>query len=105
LLPGARVVARRARRRLALAAGDAGAASLLLPAPVLVAAAAAPALPGLPGGRAGRRAGRRARRLRGVPRRPGPPPPRGPRRGGGRRRPALQPLPESHHAARDPATL
>src|SRR4051794_30388703 len=98
------MVPRRGRRRLAMVAGDAGAAPVLLPAPVLVAARAAEALPGLPGRRAGRRTGRRGRRLRGVSGRPGPPPTRRPRGGAGHGRSPILPPPESHDAPAVPTT-
>ena len=98
LRPGARVVARREARRLGLEPRLPGGARPLLSTPVLVAEAAASPLPGLPGRRPGRRRGL-GRGLRRVPR----PPRAGPQVRPGRpragdRRPALEPLPEGHHA-------
>ena len=98
ILPGARVVAHRAPRRPGLELRGARRVRAVLPAPVLVAAAATEALSGLPGRRPGRGARSaedyamylvrlaRARRnnfvLAGV----------------GGQRPALEPLPEGRHA-------
>ena len=69
LRPGARVVARRAARRLGVEPRLPGGARPLLSTAVLVAEAAAPPLPGLPGRRPGRRRGL-GRGLRRVPRPP-----------------------------------
>src|SRR5207247_1860523 len=101
LLPGPRVVARRAPRRPGLAPGGARGAAVLLPAAVLVAAAAAAAVPGLPRRRPRRRAGGRGGRLRGILSAGGPAlRPRARRGRPGHRRPPLQPLPENPHADR-----